>query len=290
MIHLRWFAAFLSIFSINAHAEPLYWLASKGDTEYMLLGSIHIGEPSMYPLPDAVLNFLDQSDALIVEADITQANAIEYPKNDKPTSEWLDDKQRLALKKLSEELQLNLNTLEQSPPWISALTIQNRIFHQLGYRSDLGVDQQLINLAQQQKIPILGLEGLQQQIDALSSIPNGGLELLTSSLEEVSKSRHDARCMIESWKAGDKINLHRFIDRSEMSQEMSVNLEIERNNNWIEKLTNEGFLPTPHGKYLIVVGALHLIGQQNLITQLQQHGFTIIESTQTKRAACTFSE
>jgi uncharacterized protein len=289
MIYLRWLAALLSIVSINVQAEPLYWLASKGDTQYMLLGSIHIGDQSMYPLPDTVLNFFNQSSALIVEADISKATKINYPPTSQATSQLLNKSQYQALQKLSEELQLNPTTLEQAPPWISALTIQTRIFQKLGYSADFGVDQQLINLAQQQQLPILGLETVQDQINAISQIPNSGLELLTSSLNDTSKNSNDARCMVESWKVGDEKNLSLFIETTEMSQEMSTKLELERNNNWITKLTSDSFLPTKKGKYLIVVGTLHLIGEQNLITQLEQHGFTVIKRQSQRKATCKFS-
>lgn len=289
MIHLRWLAALLSIVSINVQAEPLYWLASKGDTQYMLLGSIHIGDQSMYPLPDTVLHFFNQSSALIVEADISKATKINYSPNSQTTSQLINKSQYQALQKLSEELQLNPTTLEQSPPWISALTIQTRIFQKLGYSADFGVDQQLINLAQQKQLPILGLETVQDQINAISQIPNSGLELLTSSLNDTSKNSNDARCMVESWKVGDEKNLSLFVETTEMSQEMSTRLEIERNNNWIKKLTSDSFLPTKKGKYLIVVGTLHLIGEQNLIMQLEQHGFTVIKRQGQGKTACKFS-
>ncbi|MDW2167782.1 TraB/GumN family protein, partial [Vibrio sp. 2099] len=34
--------------SFSSYAEPQHWRAKKGDTEYMIIGSVHVGDKSMY--------------------------------------------------------------------------------------------------------------------------------------------------------------------------------------------------------------------------------------------------
>lgn len=55
----------------NLESEGLMWkVANKGNTVY-LLGSIHYGEPDLYPLRDKILNNFSDSQTLYVEVDIT---------------------------------------------------------------------------------------------------------------------------------------------------------------------------------------------------------------------------
>lgn len=39
---------------LSAFADPAFYKVSKGDQQHWLLGSIHAGKPSLYPLPDPI--------------------------------------------------------------------------------------------------------------------------------------------------------------------------------------------------------------------------------------------
>lgn len=58
----------------------LLWQVKSKDNTVYLYGTIHVGKPSFYPLPDAVENAFRQSARLAVEADITDRR--------KPTKAW----------------------------------------------------------------------------------------------------------------------------------------------------------------------------------------------------------
>lgn len=56
---------------LNAFADPAFYRISKGNEQHWLLGSIHAGKPSLYPLPDPVERAWQQSRALVMEVDMT---------------------------------------------------------------------------------------------------------------------------------------------------------------------------------------------------------------------------
>lgn len=56
---LWYMVLFVLAFSARqAVAEPLYWQAKKGELTLTILGSVHVGDESMYPLPSAITDTL----------------------------------------------------------------------------------------------------------------------------------------------------------------------------------------------------------------------------------------
>ncbi|MDW6093596.1 TraB/GumN family protein [Vibrio rhizosphaerae] len=263
------------LLSFYTHAEPLYWLASKNQMQLMLLGSIHVGHPDMYPLPQLVMDFLRDSDGLIVEADIRQANQLQYPPARWTSQQVLSASELEKLDSIAEQLNLNAQRLKTLPPWQTAIGLQMQAMNRLGFRADLGVDQYMIQQAASASIPIIGFESLQSQIDLLAGMKQNGKELLTETLKDWGKNPHETECLVTSWHQGDPEQLKQLIDNHDMSQEMSEQLEIQRNHRWLKQLMSPPIFSEHPSKYLIVVGALHLIGQENLIQLLTQQGFTV---------------
>ncbi|AIN17267.1 putative ligase domain protein [Yersinia rochesterensis] len=66
-------AKFLGIATATTYSYPALDVTLPGERHLHLVGSIHMGTEGMFPLPHELLNKLNQADALIVEADITEA-------------------------------------------------------------------------------------------------------------------------------------------------------------------------------------------------------------------------
>ena len=60
----------LLLLPVMAWAEPGFWHASKDGRNLWVLGSIHVGLDSFYPLPASIEEAWQQADILIVEADL----------------------------------------------------------------------------------------------------------------------------------------------------------------------------------------------------------------------------
>ncbi len=283
-----WFTSGFLFFSFFSHATPMYWIAEKDNVQYLLFGTLHVGDKSMYPLPREVTQFLKHSNGLILEADLSTEDSPVYPTNTLMTKEVLTEQQKKQLKTIAQELQVSFYRLSHQPPWSAAITIQMTQLAQLGYSADYGVERHLISLAQKDQIPILGLESLQSQLDMLSDQEDNGKELLISALNEWENSKNNSLCMIKSWKSGDKNNFADLVEQAEMSKQLSDALEIERNTDWAAKLIAGNFLPAKPGKYVVAIGLLHLIGTENLVKLLTKQGFSVKEKGKRELAACEF--
>ncbi len=281
---IRWVLPFLAL---SAQAEPLYWNATKGKLSLTIIGSVHVGDPSMYPLPKTIYQALYKSDGLIVESDTSNQEDIEYPLNSLTTEEVLSKEQLVMLDKITSELNINHMDFHQLPPWSTALSLQFLQLKKLGFVSEDGVDVHLMEKASSKHIPLVPLESMQFQIDLLTTQPDDGKELLTSILEEWDENKNMTQCLIKSWKAGDANNLEKMMQLSEMSPEMEKTFVHDRNQDWVQKLSSGHFLPNPSGQYVMIVGALHLVGKGNVIELLEKKGFKVKPLNRSQKANCS---
>ncbi|NOH94863.1 TraB/GumN family protein [Vibrio sp. AIC-3] len=272
----------------QAVAEPLYWQAKKDELTLTILGSVHVGDESMYPLPSAITDALKNSDGLIIETDIRKSDGVVYPRNKLTTADVLNTEQLQLLTDISKSLGMPTQQLLRSPPWATSLSIQMQQLKNLGYGSASGVDATLANKATTQDVPVISLEPLQFQIDLMTKQKDDGKEWLVSSLEEFDQTDRVVHCLIESWKAGDLAKLEAFSELSEMSPELEKAFLTDRNIDWANKLSSNDWKLKTKGNYMIVVGTLHLIGEGNLIQLLEKKGFSVIQQSQSQSAQCQF--
>ncbi|WP_440887497.1 TraB/GumN family protein [Vibrio sp. WZ-1] len=272
--------------SYSVQAEPQHWLAKKGNTEYMILGSVHVGDKTMYPLPKTVTDFLKNSDGLIIEADVRHTEGVTYPKSIFLAKDVLNSAQRKHLAEIAADLGLQESQLLNSPPWSAALTIQLLLMNKLGYASDQGVDMHLINIADKKHVPVLPLETVQFQVDLIAGQKDGGKELLLSSIEEYDGGEKLVQCLIDSWKSGDGSTLEEASMTDQSSDEFNQAFLYDRNRDWAEKLDSGSVLPQKAGQYAVVVGSLHLVGHDNLIELLKKRGFRVESLGDTQKVNC----
>ncbi|MEZ8235416.1 TraB/GumN family protein [Vibrio splendidus] len=285
-----WYLTLLTLaFSAKqAVAEPLYWQAKKEDLTLTILGSVHVGDESMYPLPTQITDTLKESNGLIVETDIRKTKGVAYPTTTVTTGDVLNEEQAQLLTSISKSLDMPTQQLLSSPPWATAISIQMQQLKNLGYASAGGVDATLTYKATIQDVPVISLEPLQFQIDLISGQKDSGKEWLTTSLEQFDHIDGDTRCLIESWKAGDLTKLEEFAKLSEMPSELEKTFLTDRNIDWANKLSANDWKLDSKGNYLLVVGTLHLIGEGNLLQLLEEKGFTVIQQSQSQQAQCQF--
>lgn len=238
-----------------------------GDHRLELLGSIHMGVAAMAPLPKPLLATLRHCDGLIVEADITQPATFSTPVLTAPQP--LEQRfTALLLAKLHEycrECRINPKQLTSLPAWQIALMLQQQQAYLLGLRSEYGIDHQLIDSARQQQKAVICLESAEQQHALLTSLPNHGLALLEDTLFQWRTNARLLQQMINWWLAKSRHPLHQLPLSSTFSHELGQHLIVQRNRQWCDQL-----LALPAGRYLVAVGALHLVGSDNLFNLLQQ--------------------
>lgn len=259
--------------SSTAGAVPFWTIEGERGTVH-LLGSVHFGDESFYPLPEAVERAFANADVLIVEADTTQLDAVALQNAVRqgyyPPGETLRDH---VSAELWAELQAFLHQhglsdalIVQQKPVLAALTISNHLITQQGWRAELGVDRHFLIRAHQRGMPVRELEGLAWQFEWLLALQPDTL-LLEQSLREAQQIEAGLTVLMEAWRRADEEALaHYFIDeplREGPEFEAFIEHMIFARNRQMAARISE-YLHQESGTWFVVVGAGHLVGEQGI--------------------------
>ena len=271
---------------LHAFADPAFYRISKGIEQHWLLGSIHAGKPSLYPLPDPVERAWQQSHALVMEVDMTHISQAQWQEMGAITrlvdGKTLKDHLPIDLYRrtliAAGQNGLNESMLAPLRPWFAAITLTQAALERTGYRGEFGVDQHFAKRANDGGKPIIGLETLLEQLGYLASVGDNQTLMLESTLDELPDLEKGFAEVMKAWQDGDQATLINLLKEEMAPPKLQAWLEqtllAERNRNWVKKwpgLPNESF---------IVVGALHLYGEQGLLALLEQQGWRITPLTE----------
>lgn len=259
-------------------AAPALWSASKDGQQLWLFGSIHIADERLAELPPVLLQALDDSSQLLLEVDpqdITPAALAPYLRM-AAGENWPS---RLGAP-LSAELdaaisQAGLAQLRPLPPWFAALQLTQARAMALGFAGEQGVDMQILAEARARQIPVAGLESPSTVFGMLASLPERRLEadFVRHTLDELPDMQGHLNRLLDTWLDGDEQALQALLQEDtgeELKAFIEQELLLSRNRLWLERLTQ---LNPPRA--LLVVGALHLYGEQGLLALLRQDGYTL---------------
>ena len=145
---------------------------------------------------------------------------------------------------------------------------------QLGYQADRGLEQHLLRRSLADGKEILGLESLDDQIGIFDSLSWADQEaLLLQTLTDLDAPDAEMTQLLEAWRDGSLEAL-----ATELSADFDEFPELEtalisaRNRRWA--VTLEELLRRP-GRYLVVVGALHLVGEDSVVELLSASGLDV---------------
>lgn len=260
--------------------HTLWTVKGKTNTVY-LLGSVHFLSPTE-TLPAVVDHAYRDAEQLVMEIDMDDLDPAVVQQTTialglLPPSETLesqlgaDDFARVA--KQARNAGIDPALLTRLRPWLAALTLVQMNLKKLGLDADSGVEQRLMVRAMHDKKEIHGLETIQQQLGMLAGLPAAQQrEFLLYSVDDMERANTEISQLIDAWRTGDTATLATLLTEGlEQYPDLYRPLTLDRNRQWLQ--TIEGLLDDKDD-YLVVVGALHLVGKGSVIDLLEQHGHT----------------
>ena len=269
------------IFTSPVAALPL-WEIQGTSNQIRLLGSIHFLRPQDFPLPEAITNALMDADVVIMELDLTALNPITVQTimldkaidpNGRGLEDLLDSRSYRKAQRLAAAVDIDLSTMRQYEPWYAALQITQLRLMQLGFDGSFGVETQILMQAIQHGKDLGGLETLEAQLDSMDSLPmDAQQEFLMVTLEEAAAAGEMLDEIIDAWKSGDTAELEDNLLRDlSANSQLYDQLIVQRNRNWTKSIVS---FTEDSRNYLIVVGALHLVGDDSVLKMLNDAGFS----------------
>jgi uncharacterized protein YbaP (TraB family) len=282
----------------QACADPgssLLWEVTgpgAGGATMHLFGSIHLGKADFYPLHPTIEATFRAADTLVFEIDPLSAADPQVAlrmqlRGMLPAGQTLDEvvsPEALAnLREVLDGFGIPLGNFMTMKPWLLTLMLANVQASSLGYSAQHGLESYFLA----QKAPttaIAELESIEQQVDMLD-----GLDpelLLGYSLQDFDDGAGEMEALISAWRCADKPALSEQLfsemlanDAADSAAERAgfedlfKRLYTDRNKVMADGI--DRFIKTGSGKWFVVVGSAHLLGEDSVVALLEERGYTV---------------
>lgn len=269
-----------------AAEQGLLWRMRQGAGTVYLAGSIHV-LPAGATLPPSYLRAYDEAEGLMMEVDLT---TLETPEGlgafigevmvrallppDRSLRTVLGPERWARLVAALRPMGLPEEGLDRFEPWMASMILTSMAMQQGGFEAESGVEMQLLRRASADGKLIDPLETLAQQLDLFDGLPEPEqVAMLDQGLAESAPLGGSIAALETAWRRGDEAALLELLRRSlpEGSQARSRLLS-QRNQAWLQGI--EARLRRPDDT-MVVVGALHLLGEDGLVALLRQRGLVV---------------
>ena len=270
---------------------PLLWKVSDEDNAVYLLGSFHLLKPGDYPLSrDANDAFADaevvvfelppeemdspqlglQMMQAAVRTDGTTLDSELPPATAARLQGWLG-----ANAGMLQASGLTAERLQMFEPWFVGLMISMTEMTRQGLDPKLGLDQHFIDAAGFAGKRTGGFETGAQQIAFLDGMDKvEQVQFLDEALAQAEGD--DLQKLHAYWRAGDGDAIWNEMgaDMRDHYPKLYRHINVERNDTWLPKI--ERMLSAPGtDDTLVVVGALHLLGEDGVVEKLRAKGHAV---------------
>jgi hypothetical protein len=264
------------------HPVTLWKVAGASNSVY-LLGSIHLLRSKDYPLPTVLDAAYDDAEVLIMEVDMddmdpfaAQAAFNKYGVLQDHTTlrDLMGPDLYPQAVAAADVIDIPLDMLNKTEPWYAAMTIEIMMLSRIGFNPTLGIEMYMMSKATRDGKTIEGFETVEEQIQFLDGLSlQAQQEMLLSTLEESAKLSEMMDDLIDAWRHGDVASLETgMLDELAKHEELTKILVTDRNSRWVGQIES---LLDDDDDYLVIVGALHLIGAGGVPSQLESIGYDV---------------
>jgi len=266
-----------------AHPEQnvFLWRAQIGASTLHLLGSVHVARPDLYPLDARIDGAFTQSDVLVLELVLDEAAKLGAARRMLelgrlgPGVKLRDVIQPATwdlLEQTAERRGASLFGLRGFHPWFVALALTTQALESEGFSSDNGIDEHFRQRASGHK-RLAALETVEEQLSLFSGLsPEADELMLKQTLEEVDQYAEQLDAAFRAWQTGDEAALDQLLIGPMRADypELFKQLFVDRNQRMLTKLLD--MMAKQPGRYFVVVGAGHLVGQSGIVDLLRLQG------------------
>lgn len=266
----------------SGHPVTLWKVAGAQNSVY-LLGSIHLLRAKDYPLPTILDTAYDDAEVLVMEIDMDDLNPLAAQaafttygiiQGEQTLQDLMGDELYERALSAADAIDIPLDMLSKTEPWYAAMTVEIMMLSRIGFNPALGIEMYMMSKASSDNKPIEGFETVEQQVQFLDGMSlDAQREMLLSTLDESAKMGEMMDELIDAWRHGDVSFLESgMLVELEKHEELNKALVTDRNARWVTRIDE---LLNNADDYLIIVGALHLVGPDSVPTQLQNIGYDV---------------
>lgn len=269
---------------VFADGHPVtMWLAEGASNRVYILGSVHLLRRQDHPLPAVMEAAYADAESLIMELDMddldaaalqASTNRLGVIHDDRTLKDFLGDARYNEAAAAAREMEIPFEMLDKAEPWFAAITIEQLALTRIGFNPLYGIELHLTMKATQDGKEVTGLETIDEQLAMLDGLSiEAQNDLLLQTLAEGGNIEAFMDDMIRAWRVGNVDYLEtNMLDDMAKYPELFDAIVVNRNQRWVSAI--EALLDD-EDDYLIVVGALHLVGDVGVPALLEKRGVKI---------------
>ncbi|MEX2124590.1 MAG: TraB/GumN family protein [Woeseia sp.] len=268
----------------SGHPVSMWQLDGNANSIY-LLGSVHLLRAGDHPLPSVIHDVYEDAEMLIMEVDMDDIDPVQAQslltelgliQDDRSLNDLMGPEAYAEAEVLANRADIPLSMLAKSEPWLAAITVEQLMLARIGFNPVFGIESHLAEKAAVDNKEILGLETIREQLQLLDSMTlESQRALLLQSLNESVDIQTIMDELVNAWRHGDVSFMEEnMLDEIRQYPELYQTIVVKRNNNWVERIEE---LLRDTNDYLIVVGALHLIGDDGVPALLTKRGRDVVQ-------------
>jgi len=269
--------------------KPFLWRVTKGEREFYLFGTIHIGDQRMKKLPKLLDDAITYSDEVRTEIPMNLSTQIQSLRlmsryDGKRLSEIIPTKLYNEAREYVKEV-TGMDTFgmyDTMKVWVAGMLL-SFIESSTTQGGLIDIDTLIYDEAKNRAKGVGGIETIEEQASMLDILTHEEQVLLfESSLEYLKTHRDVTKQLIELYIAGDGEKLYSFAMES-MSlkpqykevNDKAMNLMFEKRNIRMMARIEALSLENPTKVYLFAFGVLHFLGEKSVIDYLQCNGYDV---------------
>lgn len=242
-----------------------------------LFGTFHLLCKEDIHLSDQLKKAMKTSDKIYMEMDMddpsTMLGGMLYMnmKNDTTLESLYTPEEYQRLKNyFSDTLKMPVMLLQRAKPYFLVALLYPRM---MNCASPVGVEEELMKIAKEDKKEIKGLETIQFQASVFDSIPyEWQAKELLKNIDSFSVYKNEFETMLDFYKKQQLDSIKSLMGKSESGEEKYDDLLLNnRNKNWVTQLKEI----MKNESVFVAVGAGHLVGEKGLIKLLKKEGYKV---------------
>ena len=263
---------------------PAIWVATDFDSTLYLFGTVHLLPDDLVWQREDMRQAFAESGTIFFEVDTGPESQVEgtvlttslgLRSDGLRLSDRLDNYQLNLMEAAANNGDLTIAALDGMQPWLAAEYLTFAAAQNAGLSAALSADEALKSRAAREGKNVIYLESLETQIRASAELPEYiQIRILTETLERFNALGLDATNIAEQWAVGGTDYLTDQLIRPMKSREPEVfnNLLRDRNRAWANKIAR---FMEDSGTGFVAVGTAHLLGEQSLLSELREQGYTV---------------
>ncbi|HKD82868.1 MAG TPA: TraB/GumN family protein [Candidatus Angelobacter sp.] len=265
----------------------LMWKATSPTVTIYLVGSIHVGDSTMYPLPQQVESAFAAAKVLAVEINIKNADQAKMMglvqkygmyTGDDSLSKHLSKETSAALDDFCTAHGLPRAGIEQLKPWVVAVTIAAFSWKEAGEDPQLGIDMHFLNESKEPQ-RIDELETMESQLSLFAeATEEEQLGLLQSALKQGDKMKDMIKRIQAAYVSGDPDALQQVMDEEADMGTKSLTKKLLDDRNVTMAARLDEYLKGKEPIF-VVVGAAHIVGEKGVAKLLRDKGYKVEQVT-----------